>query len=159
MIERLDMTTDLVPYIVWLAGTIDELWTQIEGTLNWPVGPAGTLTVNEERLPNEWRVMVERLQVAAGLIAGEARRRGFEDVAGPHDVSPWVVPMQWEERGREMMSTTDSAYRGAPPFPMDPAFAMTAPAARDRAGAETGERQRTFLLDRSDWIRRVFRRR
>lgn len=115
MLQSLALPADLVPYLVWLIGTIDELWTQIDGTLNWRVGPTGTLTVNQERLPNEWRVMVERLQVAAGLVGGEARRRGFDDLAAPHDLSPWVVVPEWEERGRELMSVTDAAYRGAPP--------------------------------------------
>ncbi|HEV8280696.1 MAG TPA: hypothetical protein VGQ02_02460 [Candidatus Limnocylindrales bacterium] len=159
MIEQLALPADLVPYLVWLIGTIDELWTQVERTLNWPVGPAGTLIVNQERLPNEWRVMVERLQIAAALVAGEALRRGFDDVASPHELSPWVVPLVWEERGREMMATTDSAYRGAAPFPSDQAFAGAAPGARDRAGAQTGERQRAFLLGRTNWINRVLRRR
>jgi hypothetical protein len=141
MTHQLDLPADLVPYLVWLMGTIDELWTQIDLTLNWPVGPNGTLTVNWERLPNEWRVMVERLQVAAALIAGEARRRGFDDIAAPYDLSPWVIPLTWEEHGREMMSANDSALRGAPPFPADAAFAGSAPGARDQAGVQTGAHQ------------------
>jgi hypothetical protein len=159
MIQELELQADLVPYLVWLIGTLDELWTQIDRTLNWPVGPDGILTVNEERLPDEWRVMVERLQVAAALVAGEARRRGFDDLAAPHELSPWVIPRAWEERGRELMSTNDIPFRGAPPFPADPAFARAAPAARDEAGAETAERQQAFLLDQSDRVRRVLRRR
>jgi len=51
MIQKLALPADLVPYLVWLIGTIDELWTEIDRDLNWPVGPNGTLTVNEERLP------------------------------------------------------------------------------------------------------------
>src|SRR2546426_1833612 len=48
MIQQLALQADLVPYIVWLIGTLDELWTQVDRTLNWPVGPNGTLTVNQE---------------------------------------------------------------------------------------------------------------
>lgn len=138
---------------------LEEQWTQIDGTLNWPVGPDGTLTVNKERLPDEWRVMVERLQVAASLVIGEARRRGFDDVAARHDQLAWVMPLVWEESGRNIMSVTDSAYRGAPAFPTDPVFAPYAPSARDRAGAETGERPKDFLLDPVDRVRRILRRR
>jgi hypothetical protein len=159
MIQQLALPADLVPYLVWVIGTIDELWAQIDRTLNWPVGPDGMLVVNEKALPNEWRVMVERLQVAAALVAGEARRRGFDDVAAPHDLSPWVVPLEWEAGGREMTSMNDAAMRGASPFPSNPAYASAAPGARDNAGARTGQRQRAFLLDRRDWVRRVMRRR
>jgi hypothetical protein len=159
LIYRLDLQADLVPYLVWLIGTVDEWWTQIDHTLNTPTGPVGTPRVDQHRLPNEWRVMVERLQVAAALVAGEARRRGFDDLGGPYDKSPWVVPHQWEEHGRYMMSLTDIASRGAPPFPADPAFAGTAPSARDRGGAQTGERQQAFLLEPGDRLRRILRRR
>jgi hypothetical protein len=159
MIHRLDLQADVVLYIVWLIGTINDWWAQIDHTLNTPTGPNGTPRVNQQGLPDEWRVMVERLQVAAALVAGEARRRGFDDLAGPYDKSPWVVVPMWEERGRQSVSMTDVSSRGAPPFPADSSFAEATPTARDHAGAQTGDRQRAFLLDRDDPVGRLLRKR
>jgi hypothetical protein len=95
---------------------------------------------------DDWRVMVERLQVIAALTAAEARRRGLVEVARLHDIVAWTVVPRRPDRSREMLAISDR-MRGIPPFPADPAFAGVRPEARDLAGAATGARQEQELSD------------
>ena len=148
LLEAVDTPADLAAYLVWLRGMIADAWRVLEETLPLIVPLDGS---PPERAPentnirNDHAVMVDRLQVTAALIAAEAARRGFAETAGLNDVSPWTIVQEGPNGAREVTDATDHAYHGAPPFPSDPAYADARPAARDRAGYATGERQRAEL--------------
>ena len=139
MINRLDLPPDLLGYLIWLTSAIGEGWGRID-TLLERVWSDGIDSIRETQLRDEWRVMVERLQVLAALTAGEARRRGLGDIAETHDAVPWTIVSERPERWRESMTLDDNAL-GRPSFPVDPSFESASPTARDRAGAVAGERQ------------------
>ena len=151
LVDRLDLQPDLVAYLIWLTSVVADLWSRIESAIgrlpeSWASNPP-TLTLDAstlEELGSDWRLMVERLQVAAALTAAEARRRGLDDVASTHDVVPWTVVPERPDRWRELMAL-NAPLSGEPRFPADPAFAAATPAARDRAGAATGARQQAAL--------------
>ena len=161
VIDHLDLPPDVVAYLIWLTSTIGDHWGRIEQQVDLLARLHGG-SVDQERasrLTDDWRAMLERLQVLAALTAAEARRRGLDDVARPHDVVPWtVVPMR-PERSREL-TAIDEQGRGAPRFPSDPAFANVRPEARDLAGAATGARQEAALHDAvNPQVRRLLGRR
>jgi len=161
LLDRLDLPPDLVAYLIWLTSTIGDHWGRIEKLLDelariWGAGRDGA---RESRLMDDWRVMVEHLQVLAALTVAEARRRDLVEVAKPNDVVPWTVVSQRPERWRELLAL-DGFGRGDPPFPTDPAFVSVAPSARDRAGASTGARQEAVLHETlSPRLRGLLRRR
>jgi hypothetical protein len=134
--------------LVWLTSSVGDHWGRIElalssswgGGQSWTGGPAPLSDTLASQLTDDWRVMVERLQVLAARAAAEARRRGLADVAGPHDAVPWTVVPERPPRWHELMAIA-GIPRGEPPFPSDPSFADVRPAARDRAGGETGARR------------------
>jgi hypothetical protein len=148
LLDRLELQPDLVAYLIWLTSAVGDHWGRIElslssawgGTEAWTGGPSPLNDTLASQLTDDWRAMVERLQVLAALAAAEARRRGVDDVAAPHDVAPWSIVPQRPPRWRELMAIA-GIQRGEPPFPSDPAFVGVRPAARDRAGDETGARQ------------------
>jgi hypothetical protein len=147
LIDGLDLQADLVAYLIWLLPTIGDLWGRIDQLIDrapddWgkPDGIRSLEPQELSELGDLWRAMVERVQVLAALMAGEARRREFLDVASPHDAAPWTVVPQRPERWREYIAIS-GIQRGEPRFPADSAFAAIRPEARDRAGAATGAAQ------------------
>lgn len=151
LLDRLDLQPDLVAYLIWLTSAVGDHWGRIESAIGglpetWGSNPPA-LSVDAPtfaQLGDDWRVMVERLQVLAAVTAAEARRRGLNDVARTHDAVLWTIVPERPERWRELMTLGGAAF-GQPPFPADPAFASASPTSRDRAGAATGERQRAAL--------------
>ncbi|MEA2629954.1 MAG: hypothetical protein QOE66_173, partial [Chloroflexota bacterium] len=129
---------DLLGYLIWLTSAIGEGWGRIDALLE-QIWADGMDPIREARLRDEWRVMLERLQVRAALTAAEARRRNLADIARTHDAVPWTVVPERPERWRESLMLHDVAV-GQPPFPADPSFEFASPTARDRAGAVTTER-------------------
>lgn len=154
LLESVDLPADLVAYLVWHLGRIREDWDQFANRLDKIMphrSQSGAGVDNDSR--DTWTLLVDRLQVLAALLAGEARRRGLAEVAAPYDAAPWVTVLERPDRERELRWVTDRAIRGGPAWPADPAFAVAEPSARDRAGAATGARQRDDLAQISDGIR------
>lgn len=153
LLDRLDLQPDLVAYLIWLTSAVGDHWGRIEGAIGalpaaWGSNPP-TMSIDAAataQLGDDWRAMVERLQVLAALAAAEAQRRGLDDIAGPHAAAPWTIVPERPPRWRELMAIA-GIPRGEPPFPSDPAFAGVRPEARDRAGAATGARQQADLAD------------
>jgi hypothetical protein len=148
MVDHVDLPPDLAAYLIWLTSTVGDQWGRIEVLLeqladSWTRGPD---PAREGQLMDDWRAMVERLQVTAALPAAAARRRGRADVAKLHDIVAWTVVPRRPDRWRELLAISDR-MRGIPPFPADPAFVSVTPEARDLVGAATGARQERELSD------------
>jgi hypothetical protein len=104
-IHHLDLAPDLLGYLIWLTSAIGQGWGRIDALLE-QIWADGIDPVRETQLRDEWRVMLERLQIRAALTAAEARRRGLGDVAKTHDAVPWTVVPERPERWRESLKTT-----------------------------------------------------
>lgn len=158
LIDRLDMPSELTAYLIWLLSSIGDQFGRIDKALEdlptrWGSNPPALVFDDDTGpyLADQWPVMVELLQVAAALVAAEARRRKIVDVAELHKVVQWTIVPERQERWRELMAIS-GIPRGEPPFPSNPAYAEVQPEARDRAGLATGARQRKSLGARSHGV-------
>jgi hypothetical protein len=159
VIDQLDLPADVVGYLIWLTSTIEEQWGRtrflvdrlllsIDPYRAAALGHAVGDSAAQSQLTDDWRAMLERLQVLAAVLAAEARRRGLADVAAPHDAVPWTVVPQRPPQWRELIAI-GGLGRGDPPFPSDVAFRPASALERDKAGNITGARQMGALSSAS----------
>lgn len=147
MLDSVDLPPDLAVYLVWLRGRIREEWQYwLTVILVAPSDDPSPVAHAPDSGVGYWSRMVDRLEVAAALIASEADHQGFDEIKRFHDAAPWVVTLEGPPDERLHRAANDQALLGAPRFPAAPRFALATPHARDGAGVATGEAQRATLM-------------
>ena len=146
LVDEADLPADLAVYLVWITGRMRDEWAW------WPtvaaVGSSGSLSPADNPVNSgvgKWALMVDRLQVAAALVAGEASRQKFPEIRQAHDAAPWTVVLPGPPGEREQRAATDRARLGAPAFPVGELYVQASPPIRDRAGAATAGRREDGL--------------
>lgn len=145
LVDEVDLPGDVAIYLVWLTGRIREesaWWSTVIAVAPGDPDPAAH---PPDSGVGKWSLLVDRLQVAAALVAGEAARRGYPEIRQLHDAAPWTVVLPGPPRERELRHLTAVTMLGSPAFPAGADFTATSPEARDRAGAATAARQQEDL--------------
>jgi hypothetical protein len=142
LFRDVDLPSDLAGYLLWLIGDTGRVWDEHTTLLNEVASSAGSIDKSEMR--RLWGLGLERLQVSAGLVAGELRRRGYTADAAVVASLIWMMPEVWPGgmQARGFTQVSEATYLAAPQFPRDPSFADCTPDARDaHAGQLSAERQ------------------
>jgi len=134
LLSEVDLPAELAAYLLWLIGDTRRAWDTFRALLD-RIAPADgsvpTIHPSNSNAGNDWRLILERLQVAACLVAAEASRRGYGVDGAIVDHVRWELPQVWPERMRVLTQVSESTYFEAPPFPSDPAYATCSAGARD----------------------------
>ena len=149
LLSEVDLPAELAAYLLWVIGDTRRAWDALRALLDSVAptdGSAPTSHPTNSSVRNDWEVILERLQVAACLLAAEASRRGFGVDAGIVAHVRWELPQVWPERMRALTQVSESTYLEAPPFPSDPAYARCSFAARDAKANELQAAAQASLL-------------
>jgi hypothetical protein len=139
LLSEVDLPPELAAYLLWLVGDTRRAWDTFRALLD-RVAPADgsvpTVHPSNSSARDDWGLILDRLQVAACLVAAEASRRGYGVDGAIVDHVRWELPQVWPERMRALTQVSENTYFEAPPFPSDSAFARCSFGARDAKANE-----------------------
>lgn len=124
---------DVVAYLIWLTAHYKIHHQQ---NLQKPLNIVKTLGISKvqsqmDEISQHWRDQLGFLQEIECLLVAEANRRGLTDVAEAFcpdaDWLPWLKPMPGPQQERGAIEQDRKNYKGAPPWPTDPAYAQCSP--------------------------------
>lgn len=139
LVATVDLPAELVAYLAWIVGEIEEENRRLQALLDWDTANANSALASPPdatTLRDAWWVIIDRLQTLACLVGAEAERGGLAAVAAAYRGNPYLAPLAGAPDERVHLEANDVALCAAPRFPSDPAYAGCAAPARDRAGAE-----------------------
>jgi hypothetical protein len=140
LIREVNLPTELAAYLIWLVGETQQRWTSFEGLLD-DVAPAdgsvGRVHATNSTVHSDWKLILERIQIAGCLVAAELARLGFGADAAIVDRVAWTVSAVWPAGMRATTRVSEGIYFDGPPFPGAAAYAGCSPNSRDAQAAAT----------------------
>jgi hypothetical protein len=113
LLSEVDLPAELAAYLLWLVGDTRRAWDTFRALLN-RIAPADgsvpTVHPSNSTAQDDWGLILERLQVAACLVAAEASRRGYGVDGAIVDHVRWALPRVWPERMRVGTQVSESTY-------------------------------------------------
>ena len=147
LLGTVDVPGELAAYLVWAIAMVREDNDRAQPGAA-PMGPENHW-VHEGFTPAAILAILERLQTTACLLACEARRRGFRDIAEafPQD-APWLLwlhPRIWQSGLRASTAQGEAVILFGPGLPQDSAYQGCLPEARDHLAQQLWGQQEAAL--------------
>jgi hypothetical protein len=142
LLDRVDLPGELAAYLIWLAGDTrgrSAVFRELLDKVTPPADGSADVHAGNTTVREDWEMLLERIQVAGCLVAGEMDRRGFATDAVTIDRVAWSLPKVWPPTFRRNTRISETTYFGAPPFPSGPAYSRCDVPARDAQAAQVNQ--------------------
>lgn len=140
LVREVALPAELAAYLIWLIGETQQRWSLFEGLLDdvAPLdGSVGRVHATNSTVHSDWKLILERTQIAGCLVAAELARLGFRADAAIVDKVAWSAPAVWPSEMRAMTRVSEGVYFDGPPFPRAVAYGRCGPSSRDAQAAAT----------------------
>jgi hypothetical protein len=150
LVDSVDLPNDLAIYIIWLVGdtgrVLDDLSESFRPFAGLVDHGGGGTNFASTRIPADWSVVLDRLQVLLCLLQAEAGRRRMGPLAElGFDVS-WTRPRVKPDGIRLGNRVADQVYFAAPTFPRGSAYARCDVGPREQEAARIAAAERASLV-------------
>lgn len=113
LVREVALPSELAAYLIWLIGETRQRWSSFEGLLDdiAPLdGSTGRVHPTNSTVHSDWKLILERVQIAGCLVAAELARLGFGADAAIVDKVTWSVPLVWPPDMRAMTRVSEGVY-------------------------------------------------